>query len=112
MSENKKYATIQFQVNPDLSSAEQLKLMHNISKDMKAIDGVKIKPAGAQVMMLYGIDNIGANKELMIGAGLSIIFSIFINCVSSRKACVISVDTNYFSIRFLTWRFKITRYFI
>lgn len=74
MSENKKYATIQFQVNPDLSSAEQLKLMHNISKDMKAIDGVKIKPAGAQVMVLYGIDNIGANKELMIGAGLSIIF--------------------------------------
>ncbi|EMA6343008.1 RND family transporter [Bacillus cytotoxicus] len=79
MSTNKKYATIQFQVNPDLSSADQLKLMHKISKDMKAIDGVKIKPAGAQVMMLYGIDNIGANSELMIGAGLLIIFlSLFL----------------------------------
>ncbi|MFY4674987.1 efflux RND transporter permease subunit [Bacillus anthracis] len=79
MSANKKYATIQIQVNPDLSSADQLKLMHKISKDMKAIDGVKIKPAGAQVMMLYGIDNIGANSELMIGAGLVIIFlSLFL----------------------------------
>jgi len=29
---------------------------------------VKMKPAGAQVMMLYGIDNIGANSELMLGA--------------------------------------------
>lgn len=79
MSANKKYATIQFQVNPDFSSADQLKLMHKISKDMKEIDGVKIKPAGAQVMMLYGIDNIGANSELMIGAGLLIIFlSLFL----------------------------------
>jgi len=79
MSANKKYATIQFQVNPDLSSADQLKLMHKISNDMKAIDGVKIKPAGAQVMMLYGIDNIGANSEIMIGAGLLIIFlSLFL----------------------------------
>ena len=66
-------------MNPDLSSAEQLKLMHNISKDMKPIDSVKMKPAGAQVMMLYGIDNIGANSELMIGAGLLIIFlSLFL----------------------------------
>lgn len=79
LSKNKKYATIQFQVNPELSSSEQLKLMHNISKDMKAIDGVKIKPAGAQVMMLYGMKNIGSNKELMIGAGLSIIcLSLFL----------------------------------
>lgn len=79
ISKNKKYATVQFQVNPDLSSADQLKLMHNISKDMKSIDGVKMKPAGAQVMMLYGINNIGANSELMIGAGLLIIFlSLFL----------------------------------
>lgn len=74
ISDNKKYATIQFQINPDLSSAEQLKLMDKITNDMQVIDGVNINPAGAQVMMLYGIDNIGANSELMIGAGLFIIF--------------------------------------
>lgn len=79
LSDNKKYATIQFQINPNLSSAEQLKLMDKITKDWKAIDGVNIHPAGAQIMMLYGIDNIGANSGLMMGAGLFIIFiSLFI----------------------------------
>lgn len=74
VSENHQYATIQFAVNPDLSSADQFKLMKKITDEIQAPDGIRVNPAGAQVMMLYGIDNIGANSTLMKVAGLAIIF--------------------------------------
>jgi predicted RND superfamily exporter protein len=74
VSKNHKYATIQFQVNPELSSADQLVLMNEITEQIDAGKGINVSPAGAQVMMLFGIDNIGANSKLMIVAGLVIIF--------------------------------------
>ncbi|MGX4588398.1 efflux RND transporter permease subunit [Paenibacillus chitinolyticus] len=73
ISKNHQYATIQFAVNPNLSSADQFGLMKKITDDIKAPDGIRVNPAGAQVMMLYGIDNIGANSTLMKVAGLVII---------------------------------------
>lgn len=74
VSPNHRYATIQFQINKDLSSADQLKLMNKITKDIDAGEGISVHPAGAQVLMLQGLKNIGANQWLMIGAGLAIIF--------------------------------------
>ena len=74
VSDNHEYATIQFAVNPELSSADQLDIMNAITDEIDASDDVKVSPAGAQVMMLYGIDNIGANSKLMIVVGLAIIF--------------------------------------
>ncbi|OLN23674.1 hypothetical protein BTO30_03645 [Domibacillus antri] len=74
ISENHQYATIQFQVNPELSSADQLDLMNEITDQIDADKGIDVSPAGAQVMMLFGIDNIGANSKLMIVVGLAIIF--------------------------------------
>ncbi|RFU68553.1 RND family transporter [Bacillus sp. V59.32b] len=75
ISENNKYATIQFQVNPELASADQLELMNEITDQIDTDGQFKVSPAGAQVMMLYGIDNIGANSKLMIVVGLAIIFT-------------------------------------
>ncbi|MBE3570110.1 MAG: MMPL family transporter, partial [Bacillales bacterium] len=74
ISKNHQYATIQFKINKDLSTDEQLKLMNKITKDVNTPKGVTANPAGAQVMMLEGINNIGSNHGLMIGAGLAIIF--------------------------------------
>ncbi|MCM3022580.1 efflux RND transporter permease subunit [Heyndrickxia ginsengihumi] len=74
MSKNHHYATIQFKINKDLSSSEQLNLMNQITDDIDVKHGIEVHPAGAQVMMLNGIHNIGANRTLMIIAGLSIIF--------------------------------------
>jgi len=48
--------------------------MNKITKDINTPDGVTANPAGAQVMMLEGINNIGSNHGLMISAGLAIIF--------------------------------------
>lgn len=74
VSKNHQYATIQFAINPDLSSADQFELMKKITDGIKAPDGIRVNPAGAHVMMLHGIDNIGANSTLMKAAGLAIIF--------------------------------------
>ncbi|CAO1610443.1 putative export protein [Brochothrix thermosphacta] len=74
VSKNKHYATLQFQIDNNLSSADQLALLNKITAKIDAGKDISVKPAGAQVMMLFGIDNIGANSNLMIGAGLLIIF--------------------------------------
>jgi uncharacterized protein len=70
-------ATIQFKIKKDMSSKEQLQLMNRIDHDIQGTDhGLKVSPAGAQVMMLLGIDNVSANHDLIIIAGLSIIFIV------------------------------------
>lgn len=74
ISENNQFATIQFQVNQNLSTAEQLELLHKMNEHIDADDSIVVKPAGSQVLMLYGIDNITANSGLMKIAGLLIIF--------------------------------------
>ncbi|MGG1290364.1 hydrophobe/amphiphile efflux-3 (HAE3) family transporter [Bacillus smithii] len=74
ISKNHQYATIQFKINEDLSTDEQLKLMNKITKDVNTPEGVTANPAGAQVMMLEGINNIGSNHGIMISAGLAVIF--------------------------------------
>lgn len=74
VSKDKHYATIQFKVNKTLASDKQLNLMNKITKDIGTKHGIQVNPAGAQVMMLYGIDNIASNHTLMILSGLAIIF--------------------------------------
>lgn len=71
---NKHYATIQFKINKDLASSEQLALMNTITQHIDASDGIKVSPVGTQVMMLHGIDNVSANHNLITITGLSIIF--------------------------------------
>ena len=76
VSKNHQYSTIQFKVDDKLSSADQNKLMKKINDDIKqATKGksYKISPAGAQVMMLVGLDNISSNRTLMMVAGVLVI---------------------------------------
>ncbi|GAB6092920.1 efflux RND transporter permease subunit [Furfurilactobacillus curtus] len=76
ISNNHKFATISFKVNPHLDSDEMLHLMNRISNDAKQINkpsGMTIVAAGSQAMMLQGIDNMTANHELIIVVGLVII---------------------------------------
>ncbi|WP_312754604.1 efflux RND transporter permease subunit [Rummeliibacillus suwonensis] len=74
LSSNHKYATLQFQVDSDLSSQSQLNVLKKITKEINAPSNIKVNPAGAQVMSLYGVENIAANNKLMMVAGLAIIF--------------------------------------
>ncbi|MCF6165181.1 hypothetical protein LROSL1_2539 [Furfurilactobacillus rossiae] len=76
MSNNQHYATLQFKINKNLSSADQLKLMNKITKDIDAPHGIHVAPAGAEVMMLTGIHNMTANHWLIIIAGIAIIFLV------------------------------------
>lgn len=77
ISGNHHAATIQFKVKSGLSSKDELKLMNKINDDIGGKHhGLKISPAGAQVMMLLGIRNMSANHELIIIAGLAIIFIV------------------------------------
>jgi len=76
VSKNHQYSTIQFKIDDKLSSADQNKLMKKINDDIKqATKGksYKISPAGAQVMMLVGLDNISSNRTLMMVAGVLVI---------------------------------------
>lgn len=76
VSKNHHYSTIQFKIDDKLSSADQNKLMKKINHDIKrATKGksYKISPAGAQVMMLVGLDNISSNRTLMMVAGVLVI---------------------------------------
>ncbi|TQR46343.1 efflux RND transporter permease subunit [Paenibacillus popilliae] len=74
VSANKQYATMQFKVNQELSSAQQLALMNNITQQIDASDGFQVSPVGTQVMMLHGIDNVSANHNLITITGLVVIF--------------------------------------
>jgi len=74
VSANKQYATMQFKVNQELSSAQQLALMNNITQQIDASDGFQVSPVGAQVMMLHGIDNVSANHNVITITGLLVIF--------------------------------------
>ncbi|MCY9530185.1 hypothetical protein M5X04_12745 [Paenibacillus alvei] len=65
VSANKQYATMQFKVNQELSSAQQLELMNNITQQIDASDGIQVSPVGTQVMMLRGIDNVSANHNVI-----------------------------------------------
>ncbi|HAT54431.1 MAG TPA: hydrogenase expression protein HypA [Lactobacillus sp.] len=76
MSKNQHYATLQFKINKNLSSADQLKLMNKITKNIDAPHGIQVAPAGAEVMMLTGIHNMTANHWLIIIAGIAIIFLV------------------------------------
>lgn len=78
ISNDHQYTTLQFRINKDLSSTQQLKLMNQISNDVHAPHGVSIRPAGAQVMGLTGVNNMTANHELIIIAGITIIFLILL----------------------------------
>ncbi|MCM0599618.1 efflux RND transporter permease subunit [Periweissella fabalis] len=73
LSNNKQYAMIQFKINERLSSDEQNKLMKQINHDVKQATighDYQIVPAGPQVLMLVGLDNIASNRMLMMIAGI------------------------------------------
>lgn len=74
ISENHQYAKLQFQINQDLSSTDQLTLLNSITNEINPPTGVTVSPAGARVLSIYGVDNIVANSYLMKIAGLAIIF--------------------------------------
>ncbi|WP_243148511.1 efflux RND transporter permease subunit [Oenococcus sicerae] len=78
ISSNKKFATIQFKVKNKLVAKKQLVLLNKINRDIKKTshNGLKISPAGAQVMMLNGTVNMTANHDLIMFAGLAIIFIV------------------------------------
>lgn len=77
LSSNEQYATISFKIDPDLKTDQALKLMNHITKDAKNVKGsLTISPAGSTTMMLKGINNMTANHELIIIAGLAIIFIV------------------------------------
>ncbi|AKP67139.1 efflux RND transporter permease subunit [Companilactobacillus ginsenosidimutans] len=79
VSDNNKYATIQFKVNQHLSTKDQQKLMDKISKDIGGShNGLHVSPAGLTVMMLIGVDNVTSNHNIIMFAGLAIIFIVLL----------------------------------
>ncbi|MQS89531.1 RND family transporter [Lactobacillus salsicarnum] len=79
VSDNNKYATIQFKVNQHLSTKDQQKLMDKISDDIGGTHhGLSVNPAGLTVMMLIGVDNVTSNHNLIMFAGLAIIFIVLL----------------------------------
>ncbi|MCH4010056.1 efflux RND transporter permease subunit [Companilactobacillus sp.] len=79
ISDNNNYATIQFKIDQHLSTKDQQKLMDKIDKDIGGNhNGLQIAPAGLQVMMLIGIDNVTSNHNLIMFAGLAIIFIVLL----------------------------------
>lgn len=70
------YATLQFKVNQNSPSKDQLHLMNNISHDLRNEKGMTIRSAGTQNMMFQGIKNMTANRDLIIVVGLLIIFVV------------------------------------
>lgn len=79
VSKNHQYSAITFKIDPDLKSDQALKLMNRITKDAKNVSGdVTISPAGSTGMMLKGINNMTANHELIIIAGLLTIFVVLL----------------------------------
>lgn len=91
VSANKQYATIQFKVNQDMSSAEQLALMNNITQQIDAGDGIQASPVGTQVMMLHGIDNVSANHNVITITGLAVIFIGLLLAFRSLKYALYSL---------------------
>lgn len=72
------YTAVQFKVKSNLSSNEKFTTMNNINHYVKQNSDLNIKPAGNTDLMLKGIDNITANHNLIIVAGLAIIFIILL----------------------------------
>lgn len=66
-------------LDKDLSSQDGLKLMNHILKDAKDHPaGIKISANGQQAMLLQGVENMTANHNLIIFAGLAIIFVVLL----------------------------------
>lgn len=79
ITDNQKYSTISFKLDPDLGSNTSYNLMNDINKDVKnAPKGVSIVAAGDQAMALQGVKNMTANRGLIIIAGLAIIFVVLL----------------------------------
>lgn len=78
ISTNKKYATITFMVDPDLSTSNGLKLMNHITNDAKNLNHIKASPAGTQAELYTGINNISSGREAIMIAGLAAIFVILL----------------------------------
>jgi uncharacterized protein len=73
MSENRQYTTIQVQVDPDLSSSDQVVLLNDMMDELDIPSEVKVSPAGVSVLSLYAVTNIGANSTLMKVLGIGIL---------------------------------------
>lgn len=79
VTDNQKYSTISFKIDPDLSSGTSYNLMKDINGDIKnEPKGIKVISAGDQSMALQGVKNMTANHGLIIVAGLAIIFVVLL----------------------------------
>ncbi|MFT9115556.1 MAG: MMPL family transporter [Sporolactobacillus sp.] len=70
-----KYSIVQFRVNQNLPSIHLLRLMRQITEDSRKLSGLKIKPAGAEALLLIGMKNISAYHYLMVVSGLMVILA-------------------------------------
>jgi len=76
VSEDRRYAALQVQIDPDMPSAEQLALLEEIERTALAANppaGVAFSPAGTMVLAAVGVDNISANTALIKGLGVAVI---------------------------------------
>ncbi|GLB46417.1 hypothetical protein WR164_03960 [Philodulcilactobacillus myokoensis] len=79
VSSDNQYTSLQFKVNNNLASRQQLNLMDQISHDITGThNGMTFSNAGNENMMLQGINNMGANHELIVISGLLIIFILML----------------------------------
>lgn len=76
ISDDRRYAALQVQIDPDVPSADQLELLKKIEETALAAAppaGVSFSPAGAMVLAAVGVDNISANTALIKGLGVAAI---------------------------------------
>ncbi|WP_268913949.1 efflux RND transporter permease subunit [Lentilactobacillus sp. SPB1-3] len=79
ITNDQKYTSIAFKIDPGLGSNESYDLMKDINHDIKnEPKGIKIVTAGDQSMALQGVKNMTANHGLIIIAGLAIIFIVLL----------------------------------
>jgi hydrophobe/amphiphile efflux-3 (HAE3) family protein len=73
-------ATLTFTLDKSMGSSDaSLQLMKAIQKDAKnAPNGITVKAAGGEAMLLQGMENMAANHWLIIFAGLGIIFVVLL----------------------------------
>jgi len=75
VSEDRRYAALQVQIHPDVSSAGQLALLERIRLEAESLapEGAAIAPAGMMSLAAVGVDNISANSTWIKGLGVVVI---------------------------------------
>ncbi|MFT8871046.1 MAG: efflux RND transporter permease subunit [Sporolactobacillus sp.] len=71
-------ATLQFEIDPQLTPALQQRLLERLRANMNLPKGMQAEPAGTQMMMIQGLNDVSSGRLLMLSAGLGIIFLCFL----------------------------------